>query len=464
MSDSMVAQRPFSELAPSATRKLAAFGHGLSIDQIPQNVLAKAKESIIDTVGVCVFGATLPWGRMVIDYAKLYGPGGAATIFGTDDKVATPMAALANGVLGHAFEIDNLRQPSMGVHHGSTLIPAGLAIGEEVHASGRDLLAAFVAGSEVMSRIGLASDNTAEKVGFHSPGITGTFASAVAAGRLLHLMPEQMVQAFGIAGSLCSGLLAFTKAGNGGMVKRLHAGRASESGVLAARLAKSGFTGPDIVLEGKFGVFEAFTRGPKMERLLDGLGTHWETLRICVKCYAAHITAHTPIRLLEDMKREHGIKGDDIAEIRAATSEKVLSHHLIVAPKDVATAQYSLPFCLAIAAYRDPRQPKSFLDKPHEDPKLQDLAKRMSFTLNEESNQPGKAWATKMDVTLRDGRVISVEGNGFRGAPDTPMSEAEIDTKFMMLTSSLGEAKSRKLLQRLKEIESCSDVNSLMAD
>jgi len=447
----------------SATRELAAFGHSLAHDAIPAEVLQKAKDAILDTVGVCVFGAGLPWGRMVIDYAQLYGGGGTGTILGTEAKVATPFAALANGVLGHAFELDNLRQPSMGIHHGSTLLPAALAVGEEVHASGRDLLAAFVAGSEVMSRIGLAADNTAEKVGFHSPGITGTYGATVAAGRLFGLTRDETVRAFGIAGSLCSGLLAFTKAGNGGMVKRLHAGRAAESGVLAARLAKSGFTGPDVILEGKFGVFDAFTRGPKMERLLDGLGTSWETLRICVKCYACHITAHTPVRLLEDLKGKHGFAGGDIAEIRAATSEKVLSHHDIVAPQDVATAQYSLPFCLAIAAYRDPRQPNSFLDAPYEDTAIKDLAKRVRLKLNTESAQPGKAWATRLDVVLRDGRTLSAAGNGFRGAPDTPMLDAELDAKFLALSTSLGEDRSRRLLNGLRRLEDCQDITALAA-
>ena len=448
--------------AVSATRALAAFGHGLKLEAIPAKVIEKAKEAIVDTVGVCIFGAGLPWGRMVIDYAQLYGAGGTGTILGTGIKVATPFAALANGVLGHAFEMDNLRQPSMGVHYGSTLVPALFAVGEEVHASGNDILAAFLAGSEVMCRIGLAAENSAEKVGIHSPGITGTYASTVAAGRLLGLTQEQMVQAFGIAGSLCSGLLAFSKAGNGGMVKRLHIGRASESGVLAARLAKSGFTGPDTILEGKFGVFDAFTRDAKMERLLDGLGTRWETLRVCVKCYAAHITAHTPMRLLEDLKREHGFAGDDIVEMRAATSEKVLSHHNITVAQDVATAQYSLPFCLAITAYRDPRQPKSFLDAPHEDKGIKDLATRVRLKLNPASEQPGKAWATELDVVLRDGRTLSAAGDGFRGAPDTPMSDAELQAKFMALSAAMGEDRSRRLLDGLQRLEDCKDIAALM--
>jgi 2-methylcitrate dehydratase PrpD len=236
-------------------------------------------------------------------------------------------------------------------------------------------------------------------------------------------------------------------------VKRLHTGRASESG----------FTGPDTILEGKFGVFEAFTRGAKMERLLDRLGTHWETLRICVKCYAAHITAHTPVRLLEDLKREHGFTGGDIAEIRAATSEKVLSHHNITAAQDVATAQYSLPFCLAIAAYRDPRQPNSFLDAPHEDKAIRDLTARVKLRLNPESERPGKAWATELDVVLRDGRTLSASGDGFRGAPDTPMSQAELQAKFLTLSAAIGEDRSRRLLDGLQRLEHCKDITALTA-
>ncbi|NLS07572.1 MmgE/PrpD family protein [Rhizobium sp. P32RR-XVIII] len=445
----------------SPTRTLAAFGRDLSFGQIPEAVIEQARKAILDTVGVSIFGADLPWSRMIIDYATHYGSGGTSTIIGTEHRVAAPLAALANGALAHGFEMDNLRQPSAGVHHGSTLMPAAFAVGEEVGASGRDVLAAFVAGSEVMSRIGLAADNTAEKLGFHSPGVTGTFGATVVAGRLLGLNSEQMVNAFGIAGSLCSGLLAFTKAGNGGMVKRLHMGRASEGGVLAARLAKSGFAGPDVILEGKYGVFQSFTREPKMDRLLHGLGSHWETLRICVKCYACHITAHTPVNLLEGLKKEHGFTSADIAEIHVATSEKVLSHHDNTEPNDIASAQYSLPFCLAIAASRDPREPRSFRDNPHEDVAIRNLAKKVHMTLNEESVAPGKAWATRMTVVLSDGRTLNAAGHDFRGAPSNPMSAAELDGKFSALSSGFGNDRSAALLEKLHRLGELDDIRTL---
>ena len=446
----------------SPTQGLAEFGTKLTFKDIPGAVVEKATDAILDTVGVCIFGSTLPWSRIVIDYANLYGGGGVSTIIGTGHRVSAPLAALANGALAHGFEMDNLRQPSAGVHAGSTIVPGLLAIGEEIGASGRDVVSAFVAASEVMSRIGDAANNTAEKLGFHSPGLTGTFGSAVAAGRLLGLTPQQMTNAFGIAASLCSGLLAFSKAGNGGMVKRLHTGRASEGGVLAARLAAGGFTGPDVVLEGKFGFFEAFSREPRFEKLMAGLGTDWETSKIAVKCYPIHVTAHTPVQALEDLRGEHGFLADDVAEIHIATSEKVLSHHNITDPADIATAQYSLPFCIATSVYRDPKNPASFLDNPHEDPKIKALAQRVHLTLNPGSLPPGPAWATRLKIVLANGTELTTERNDFRGAPSNPMSPAELDQKFLSLSTGV-IPDAPQLLKRLRNLTGMDNVATLLS-
>lgn len=448
-------------MSASPTRVLAEFGLSLDANDIPQNVMDKAAESILDSVGVCVYAAKLSWSQPVIDYARINGAGGEATILGTNYKASAPMAALANGALAHGFEMDNLRQPSMGVHAGSTIVPGLLSVADEVGASGRDVLAAFVAANEVMSRIGLASHNTAEKLGFHSPGLTGTFGSAVAAGRLLKLTPTQMINAFGIAGSLCSGLLAFSKAGNGGMVKRLHTGRAAEGGVMAAKLAAANFEGPDVILEGKYGLFEAFTRDPHMDKLTTGLGSDWETLRIAVKCYAAHVTAHTPVQTLEGLKKEHGFAGDDIAEIHVATNEKALSHHVIREAKDVATAQYSLPIALATASYRDPKDPASFLKDAHKDKSIMALAQRVTVTLNEEAhNNP---WATHMRVVLKDGRSFEGTRTDFRGAPSNPMNVEELDGKFLQLTSG-NVPNARELLKQLRDLGNASDVRKVIAN
>jgi 2-methylcitrate dehydratase PrpD len=416
---------------------LAEFAAGLAFRDIPDAVRDRAVDGILDTVGACQFGATLPWSKIAIAYAVSAGDG-PCTILGTRHKVSAAMAALANGTLAHGCEIDNLRQPSVGVHPGATLVPAILAIGEEIGASGEDILTAYVAGFETMARIGMAAHNTAEKIGFHSPALTGTFGAAIAAGRLLGLDADRMVNAIGIAGSLCSGLLAFSKAGNGGMVKRLHMGRAAEGGVLAARLAHGGFEGPDVVLEGSFGFFDCFTRDPRMDALVAGLGTQWETMKTCFKCYAAHVTAHTPIQALEALRAAEPLRAGEVAELQLATSEKVLSHHANIAPKDVASAQYSVPICLAVALCRDPADPWSFLDSPQTDASVLDLAARVSLTLNPAVAATGSDWATRLTVVRTDGRHGTIERSDFIGAPSNPMSRDMLRAKYERLSVAAG--------------------------
>lgn len=171
---------------------------------------------MLDSLGAAVYGAELPWSQIVIDYARRCGAGGKSSILGhKDEKVRAPFAALANGALIHSFELDNVRQPGTGVHAGATLVPAGLAVAEELQASGAELLTALVAGCEVMFRIGHACRETSEKLGFHAPGLTGPLGAAATAGHIMGLDVVEMARAFGIAASLSSGILAFVKAGIG---------------------------------------------------------------------------------------------------------------------------------------------------------------------------------------------------------------------------------------------------------
>ena len=241
------------------TKTLAEFATTLRYEDIPAPVIAITKACIIDTVAVALFGSGLPWSRSVEDFSRHVGSNGASTILSPAlRRVSAPAAALTNGTFAHSFEFDNLRQPSVGVHPGATATVGALAVAEEHGTSGRDLLTALVAGNECMFRTGLAAKSTSELIGFHAPGLTGVFGSAIAASRIMGHDAHRTAMAIGIGGSLCSGLLAFAKAGNGGMVKRLHMGRAAEGGVTAAYLAGRGFEGPNVVLEGKFGYLDVY--------------------------------------------------------------------------------------------------------------------------------------------------------------------------------------------------------------
>lgn len=324
---------------PTAAQVLAKFASRLTYADIPPAVVEHAKDSIIDTMTAMIFGQRLLWSRMVADYARRYGSGGPCSIIGSPDtRVHAPYAALANGVFGHAFEQDNGRQPVVGAHPGATLTPAILAACEETGADGEVAITAFVAGCEVLFRIGTATHynyQSPEKLGFHAPGIIGAYGAAVAAGTVFRLTAEQLANALGIAGSLSSGLLAFTKSKQGGMVKRLHIGRAAESGILAARLASAGYTGPETILEGKFGLLEVYCPDSNAALLTIDLHKDWETLRIKMKPYSSQGNTHTPIQSISELMAAHGFKGADVAGVLVEGSEKLVTHHNITEPGDI---------------------------------------------------------------------------------------------------------------------------------
>jgi 2-methylcitrate dehydratase PrpD len=258
-------------------------------------------------------------------------------------------AALANGALAHAFESDNLTMPGAGVHPGATLLPPALAIAQQQGSSGRDLIVAIVAGFEVMYRIGRATKHSNERRGFHAPGTTGPFGAAVAAGRLLQLDAAGMTNALGIAGSLAGGLMEFARSGTGAMVKRLHLGRAAESGVVAASLAAEGFTGPRSVIEGDAGFLKVFCTEWDVLDLTRGLGHEFATLNLCLKRFPVHMTAHTAVQAIVELQAEHRFAGADVDRVTVAGSERMATINNIPAPTDIMMAQYSIPFCVALA-------------------------------------------------------------------------------------------------------------------
>ncbi len=412
----------------SAARTLAAFARGLRLEAIPADVLERARVCILDTAAVATYGARFPWSRTIADYARRYGAGGRCTIFGAPGAgVQAPQAALANGAAAHAFEQDSLRAPGSGVHPGACLLPPALAVAEERSAASRDLLVAFVAGCEVLFRIGNASKHSSEALGFHAPGLTGPFGAAVAAGLLMSLSEENLCAALGIAGSLSSGLLAFSASQGGAEVKKLHLGRAAEAGVVAASLAAGGFGGPETVLEGKHGYLQAFCRDPDPARLTAGLGEVWETRRLCIKRYPCHVTAHTPVQALRELMAEAGFAGADVAQIDVEVSARVLAQHDIREPRDIKQAQYSVPFCVALALHRDPLDPASFDDGALADAGIRATCRGLrllEFEGKQESN-----WHTRLRVRLNTGSSLERDARSFTGMPEDPVGLEEIRAK-----------------------------------
>src|SRR5687767_2283183 len=413
----------------TAARTLARFASELQLAEVPALDRERATQCIIDTVGVALLGSTFPWAQTARRYAEHYGAGGTSRVLGgSGARISAPMAALANGVAAHAFELDSLRKPGAGVHPGAALVPVALALGEELHSSGAELLAAIVAGCEVMFRIGAASKHTPELMGFHAPGLTGPFGAAVVAGRLLRLDADRLCQALGIAGSLSSGLLAFAHAGNGAMVKRLHLGRAAESGILAARLAEGGFEGPDTILEGASGFLDAYCEETDPALLTAGLGERWETRKLCIKRYPCHVTAHTPVESVRALRAEHRFGAGDVSAIRVRASAKVVSHHSAREAQDVMALQYSVPLCVGVALAEDADDPLSFGERALSNPAVHDLARKVSC---ESWRDAPSGWASEIRITLRDGRTLERAEDDFPGTPTRPLSAAQLRAKFL---------------------------------
>ncbi len=446
----------------TAAGTLAEFATNLTYDRIPRDVVERAKTCMIDTIAATVCGAFFPWSKIVIEHVKRNSAPGKAGVWGTGLRVRAPFAALANGALAHAFELDCTYHPSVGAHPGAGLTSPGLAVAQGRGKSGKDLITAFVAGSEVMYRIGHAGHESIEKLGFHAPGLLGVFGGAVAAGRLMGLDAERMTCALGIGGSLCSGLLEFSKSG-GGMVKRLHLGRAAESGVTAAALARDGYEGPGTVLEGRFGFLNVYCRDVHAERLTADLGRTWHTMTASLKRYACHNTAHVPVTAALELKARHGISGGDIASILVESSEKMVSHHNITEPRDMMMAQYSAPFCVALAFYRDPLDPRVFSDESLNDPAIRALCRKVALGVMKDMPRDNPK-ASRVTVTLKDGRKLSQDLANYPGMPDRPLSRDELHRKFRTLTGALPGAHADRILAQFDALESISDLGELQCN
>jgi 2-methylcitrate dehydratase PrpD len=432
------------------TRTLASFCSSLSFAEIPDEVVHRAKQCVADTVAAIIFGAKSPCSRIVADQARRISSAGRCVIIGSPGASVQPgAAALAMGTAAHAFELDSLRRPGAGVHPGATLVPAAFALAQHLGKGGKDVILAFVAGCEVQFRIGDATQHSAESRGFHAPGLTGPLGAAVVAGRLFELDGETMTNALGIAGSLSGGLLEFASSGTGGMVKRLHLGRSAESGILAASLARDGFTGPATVLEGKNGFLRAFCLESDPQRLTRGLNEIWETKKICFKRYPCHITAHTPIEAARSLAAEHGFAAREIETIVVRGSAKMEALHNIQVPADLIMAQYSIPWCIAAALVGDPQNPTSFSQQAFHDPRVAALSARTSVIGDAPAGL--SSWGTEVSVRLSDGRAFKQTCDDFPGTPEQPLTDSGLRSKFLSLARDTPNAET--YFERLMKID-----------
>jgi 2-methylcitrate dehydratase PrpD len=451
-------------LLENATRDLAQFAATLRYEDIPREAVACIKLSVLDSIGCCLFGATLPWTRKVAALVEGEGAQPVASLMGMGRKSSVSLAVLVNSTAGHAFELDDIHKESI-VHPGSLAMPVAMAFAEAAGgATGRDVITGMIAGYEVGTRVGSAATMSLFLRGFHPQGTSGAFVAAATAGRMLKLDAGQMQHALGIVGSQAGGLMA---AQEGAMVKRFHSGRAGQSGVYSAQLAQRGFTGITDVLEAPYGGYlSTYSDKPNPQRLTAGLGTVWETVNVGYKPHASVTSIHTALDALADIMRENKLGADDIAEVDAGLSHMTHVHCAWgYKAQGVTAAQMNLYYGLAVIALDG----MAFVDQYREDrlrdPKILDFIQRVRAHVDPEIEGMGAAFrhAARMMVKTRDGRILRREILHRRGSPENPLQPEDVEYKFRNVARScLSQAHTDKVMKLVGSLDTLDSTAELI--
>ncbi|RPJ48997.1 MAG: MmgE/PrpD family protein [Betaproteobacteria bacterium] len=452
-------------LLADATRDLARFGAALRYDDIPADVIARIKLSLLDSLGCCLYGATLPWTRKVAELADAEGAQPVATLIGLGRKTSPALAALVNGTSGHAFELDDIHKESI-VHAGSIATPVALGLAEaRGKVSGRDLLTAIVAGYEIGHRVGNAATMSLFFRGFHPQGTSGAFVAAATAARMLDLDAMQFQHALGIVGSQAGGLMA---AQEGAMVKRFHSGRAAQSGVYAAQLASRGFTGILDALEAPYGGYlSTYSDQPNPSRLTAGLGTIWETLNVGYKPHASVTSIHSALDALSELMKEHGLKAADIAKVETGLSPMTHVHCAWeYQAQGVTAAQMNLYYGMAVIALDGAAFTEQFREARLADPQVLDFIARITAHVDPEIENLGAPFrhASRVKITTRDGRVFEKLSLHRRGSPENPLSAAEVVHKFRnVVAPCMTKAVAERIIGAVERCDTLADIGELAA-
>ncbi len=456
-------------LLEGATRTLAEFAAGVRFEDVPAEVVQRMKTSILDSIGCCLYGATLPWTQHVHALVDAEGATPVATMLGTGRRTSVAGAVLANGTAGHAFELDDIHKESI-LHCGSISVPVAFALGEAAAArgqrmNGRDLLAGIATGYEVGIRVGNAATMGLFFRGFHPQGTSGVFASAGTAGKLLGLDADRMQHALGCAGSQAGGLMA---AQEGAMVKRFHAGRAAQSGVYAASLAQRGFTGITDVLEAGYGGYlSSYSDSPNARRLTDDLGRTWEAAKVGYKPHACVTSIHACLDALTFLMQGHGLKAADIARIEVGVSPMTFTHCAWpYKAQGVTAAQMNLFYGMAVIAHDGMAFVAQYDARRLADPPLLDFASRIEARVDPEIEAMGPAFrhAARVTVHTTDGRRLHHEILHRRGSPENPLSHDEVVFKFRnVVAPCLPPADIDRVIAAVDRFETLQDLGELMA-
>ncbi len=464
--------------AAGLTQEVAQFVCDAKVADLPEVVVANGKKSILDGFGLALSGSVAATGGFVrrhmadIGYdAGGTGMQGGATVIGSDLRVPARFAAFCNGVGIHADDYDDTqlavakdRVYGLLTHPTAPALPAALALGETTSASGADVMLAYHLGVEVECKIAEAINPRHYQTGFHATATCGTFAAASAAGRLMGLDLETMQRALSLAGSQSAGL----RENFGTMTKPFHAGRSSESGVVAAQFASYGWTAAGNILEAPRGFFSAAGGGYDNAAISGALGAPWTFAEpgVSIKPHPSGSLTHPGMTKMLELIKTHGITAKDVAHVRIGTNSNMpnaLIHHR---PRNELQAKFSMEFCMAILLIEGRAGLNEFTDETVLRSDVKAMIEKVGFVVDSRAEAAGyHLMTTYIDVTLTDGRVISGMADFGKGSPANPMSYDEVAQKFLECAefASWDMGRAREVVDMVAAFETLPNLHGLMA-
>ena len=442
----------------SSTEILAEFIYQLKFEHIPSEVLAVAKNALLDTVGAGIYGTQTEAGQAIIEGVMEFARGNDASIWGTNKTLSPTGAALVNGTAAHARELDDFGGCG---HSGAVIIPTVFALAESLQATGEAMIVAIVAGYEVAARILATAGGHGphNDRGWHSTGTCGSFGAAAAAGVLMNLQPDQLTWALGLAGSYTGGLWAFIN--DGAMSKRFHPGKAAETGIIAGFLAKHGFTGPGEILEAQWGGFctTYMLDDYDLSEATRDLGEDFRILQTGFKAYASCRGVHSSLDAISDIQERYDIRTEQIKKIFVRGTRHTQRQF---AKKNITTmldAQLSIPYGIAVLllygdAFIDQYTPERISDS-----NVIELMQRIEIVLD--PNLSGRD-PPGIEVELGDGHSYSSRVTIPKGASENPMSSEEIIAKFHKLAGpTIGLTQAKQFVDQVYSLENLSSAVGL---
>lgn len=439
--------------APPVTRMLAEYATKLRYEDLTPEVIAMAKRCILNSFGCGVFGAQTPWTLAVSRVVDGLHQSPRASAWGQKRKADVLGASFINGTSAQGYELDDCHDQSMS-HYGAGVIPAVMACAEDFgDVSGKDMILAVVAGFELGARIGNTVSPSAFHTGFHPCGLTSTFGSAAAIGKLIKLDTEKYISALGLAGSQAAGLMA---AQFGAMAKRFHSGKASQNGIIAAYSAREGLTGVRNVIEAEYGGFcSSYSREYDLSWATRGLGTDWEILKNGFKRFSSLASSQTSAEALRILREKHGIRGEDVERVDIGATNMVFVHcgwpYQPSNPPETIAAQMNLPFTGAVMLLEGNAFIDQYQDSKLLDPAIMDLANRIIVTVDPELDALGKdeMRAVRVTVTMKDGKQYKHEQIYRPGHFKNPIPDEALHAKFRDLAGRVIKASALSRIEAL---------------